>query len=193
MRKLIMWNLMGLDGRFEGPDHDISWMADAWSEDVEALSLAQGEAMGGMVFGRRTHDLMARHWPGAADGPEANVARFMNTLPKYVFSRSLEASDWSNVTVFNSDPVAEITRLKAEGGKDLYLFGSAELARPLIEADLFDEYRIGIAPLLLGKGAPLFKEWAERRTLSLLEARPMKKDVVLLRYARVRQAPPDAE
>lgn len=186
MRKLIMWNLMGLDGRFEGPGHDISWMADAWSEDMEALSMQQGEAMGAMVFGRRTHDLMAGHWPAAADGPEANVARFMNTLPKYVFSRTVKHSDWANVTVFNTDPVAEITRLKAEGGKDLYLFGSAQLARPLIEADLFDEYRIGIAPLLLGDGVPLFKQWAEQRKLSLLEARPMKKDVVLLRYARVR-------
>ncbi|MCC5980301.1 MAG: dihydrofolate reductase family protein [Oceanicaulis sp.] len=186
MRKLIMWNLMGLDGRFEGPGHDISWMADAWSEDLEAISIQQGEAMGGMVFGRRTHDLMAGYWPGAADGPEANVAHFMNTLPKYVFSRSIKHSDWANVTMFNSDPVAEIARLKAEGGKNLYLFGSAQLARPLIEADLFDEYRIGVAPLLHGEGVPLFKEWMGRRKLSLLEARPMKNDVVLLRYARVR-------
>lgn len=128
--------------------------------------------MGGMVFGRRTHDLMAGHWPAAADGPEANVARFMNTLPKYVFSRTVKHSDWANVTVFNTDPVAEITRLKAEGGKDLYLFGSAQLARPLIEADLFDEYRIGIAPLLLGDGVSLFKQWAEQRKLSSLKPGP---------------------
>lgn len=186
MRKLIMWNLMGVDGRFEAPGHDISWMADAWSEDMEALSIEQGEAMGGMVFGRRTHDLMAGYWPGAASGPEANVAHFMNTLPKYVFSRSVTHSDWSNVTMFNTDPAEEIARLKAETGKDLYVFGSAELSQALIEADLFDEYRIGVAPLLMGEGAPLFKDWAGRQKLSLLEARPMKKDVVLLRYARVR-------
>jgi len=186
MRKLIMWNLMGLDGRFEAPGHDIAWMADAWSEDMEALSVQQGEAMGGMVFGRRTHDLMASHWPAAADGPEDNVARFMNTLPKYVFSRSVTRSDWSNVTIFNTDPVEEVTRLKAQKGKDLYVFGSAELSRPLIAADLFDEYRIGVAPLMLGEGVPLFKAWAGQQKLSLLEARAMKNDVVLLRYARVR-------
>lgn len=186
MRKLIMWNLMGLDGRFEGPGHDIAWMADAWSEDMEALSMQQGAAMDGMVFGRRTHDLMASHWPAAADGPEGNVAHFMNTLPKYVFSRSVTHSDWANVTMFNTDPAEEVARLKADKGKDIYVFGSAELSRRLIEADLFDEYRIGIAPLLLGEGVPLFKDWAGRRKLSLLEARPMKNDVVLLRYARVR-------
>lgn len=186
MRKLIMWNLMGLDGRFEGPGHDISWMASAWSEDLEALSMQQGEAMGGMVFGRRTHDLMAGHWPAAADGPEANVAHFMNALPKYVFSRSITHSPWSNVTLFNTDPVDEVARLKAQGGKDLYVFGSAELSRPLIEADLFDEYRIGVAPLLLGEGVPLFKAFAVPQNLSLLEARTMKNDVVLLRYARLR-------
>ncbi len=186
MRKLIMWNLMGLDGRFEGPGHDIAWMADAWSEDLETLSLEQGEAMGGMVFGRRTHDLMAGYWPDAANGPEANVGRFMNALPKYVFSRSLARSDWSNVTMFNTDPAKEVARLKAETGKDLYVFGSAQLCQSLIRADLFDEYRIGIAPLMLGEGVPLFKDWAGHRALSLLEARSMKNDVVLLRYARVR-------
>ena len=73
-------------------------------------------------------------------------------------------------------------RLKEEVGKDLFIFGCAELTDTLMKRDLVDEYRIGLNPLLLGGGNPLFKPSDARTRLQLLEARPMASGVVILRY-----------
>ena len=84
MAKLIMWNLMTLDGFVEGPNRDISWHLDVWGEELEQLSIAQLNAAGGLLFGRVTYELMAGHWPSATGA----VADFMNAAPKYVFEQS---------------------------------------------------------------------------------------------------------
>ena len=88
MAKLIMWNLMTLDGFVEGPDRDISWHLDVWGEELEHLSIEQFNAAGALLFGRVTYELMANYWPSAT-GEVAEIADFMNALPKYVFSRTL--------------------------------------------------------------------------------------------------------
>jgi dihydrofolate reductase len=80
--RLIMWNLMTLDGFVEGPNRDISWHFDVWGEELERLSIEQLKSAGGLMFGRVTYELMASHWPSAA----GEVADLMNALPKYVFS-----------------------------------------------------------------------------------------------------------
>ena len=63
MARLIMWNLMTLDGFVEGPNRDIDWHLDVWGEELEKLSIEQCKAAGGLMFGRVTYDLMAGHWP----------------------------------------------------------------------------------------------------------------------------------
>ena len=65
MRKLIMWNLMSLDGFFEGPNRDISWHSDVWGPELEQLSIEQGKEIGALLFGRVTYELMAGYWPTA--------------------------------------------------------------------------------------------------------------------------------
>jgi dihydrofolate reductase len=77
MAKLIMWNLMTLDGFVEGPNRDISWHEDVWGEELERLSIEQLNAAGGLLFGRVTYELMASHWPKAT----GEVADFMNAAP----------------------------------------------------------------------------------------------------------------
>jgi dihydrofolate reductase len=179
MAKLIMWNLMSLDGFFEGPEHDISWHNDVWGDELEALSIEQLRAAGALVFGRVTYELMHGYWPRET-GP---VADFMNGLPKHVFSWRLTASPWHNTVMHDgADLAGTIARLKREADKDLFLFGSAGLASSLAPHDLIDEYRIGIAPVLLGAGTRLFRHEA-RTPLRLLEARPLSSGVVIARYA----------
>ncbi|MDQ8730604.1 dihydrofolate reductase family protein [Bradyrhizobium sp. LHD-71] len=179
MAKLIMWNLTTLDGYVEGPGRDISWHEDVWGEELEQLSLEQGHAAGALMFGRVTYELMAGHWPTAS----GEVADFMNALPKYVFSRTLKASDWNNTQLFDRDVPETVAKLKRESAKDIYLFGSAELASHLIPHKLIDEFRICVAPVLLGAGTPLFKRADEQQKLKLLEAKGLKVGAVLLRYA----------
>ena len=126
MAKLIMWNLMTLDGFVEGPNRDISWHSDVWGEELEQLSIEQLNAAGGLLFGRVTYELMANHWPSAT----GEIADFMNAAPKYVFSRTVKKSDWNNTQMFSADVPGTVARLKRDSAKDIFLFGSADLAGP---------------------------------------------------------------
>jgi dihydrofolate reductase len=123
---------------------------------------------------------MAGYWSTAT----GEIAEFMNSIPKVVFSNTLETTGWSNTRLVKGSAEEEVARLKREPGKDLFIFGSANLTGSLTKHGLIDEYRIGLNPLVLGGGTPMFKPSDERMRLKLLEARPMQSGVVLLRYAR---------
>lgn len=179
MRKLILWNLVTLDGYFEGPKSwDIDWHEDVFDEELEAFSLEQGRAAGALLFGRVTYEGMAAYWPSQ----EGEIAEFMNRLPKFVFSRTLEEAEWANTTLVKENAAEVVAELKEQSGKDLFLFGSADFASTLMQHDLIDEYRLCVTPLVLGDGNPLFKPQPERLRFELLEARPLKSGSVLLRY-----------
>ena len=177
MARLIMWNLMTLDGFVEGPNHDISWHLDVWGEELEKLSIEQGKSAGGLMFGRVTHDLMAGYWPNE----KGEIADFMNALPKYVFSRTLKTSGWNNTQMFGGDVPGTVARLKRDNARDIFLFGSADLAASLIPHGLIDEFRIAVNPILLGGGSPLFKP-GKRVKLQLIDSRPLSTGIVILRY-----------
>ena len=178
MARLIMWNLMTLDGFVEGPNRDISWHEGVWGEELDRLSVEQLDAAGGLLFGRVTYELMANYWPNAT----GEVADFMNAAPKYVFSRTLKQSGWHNTRMFADDVADTVTRLKRDAPKDIFLFGSADLASHLIPHGLIDEFRIAVTPIILGGGTPLFKQ-GERTRLKLLDSRPLSTGAVILRYA----------
>lgn len=177
MAKLIMWNLMTLDGFVEGPNRDISWHLDVWGEELEQLSIGQLNEAGGLLFGRVTYELMANHWPNAS----GTVADFMNAAPKYVFSRTVKESGWNDTRIFGGDVPETVARLKRDSAKDMFLFGSADLASTLIPRGLIDEFRIAVNPLVLGGGTPLFKP-GEKVKLRLLDSRPLSTGIVILRY-----------
>lgn len=181
MAKLIMWNLTTLDGLIEGPGRDLSWHDVVWGEELERLSMEQLSAAGALLFGRVTYELMAGHWPNAS----GEIADFMNALPKHVFSRTLTTSSWNNTTLYAGDAPATIVRLKQETTKDIYLFGSADLASHLIPHGLFDEFRICVAPILLGGGTPLFKQIGDKRKLKLVDAKALSVGAVLQHFAPI--------
>lgn len=180
MVRLIVWSLMTLDGYMEGSGHDLSFHSDVWGDELEQLSIAQLRSAGALMFGRRTHDLMASHWSNES-GETTEVADAMNALPKMVFSRSVTQSGWRNVRMFGGDAAATTERLKREIDKDIFIFGSADLVSHLGAAGLIDEYRVGICPTLLGGGTPLFKPGAMRK-LRLIEARAYGTGIVVNRY-----------
>jgi dihydrofolate reductase len=181
MRKVIVWNMVTLDGYFEGPKPwEIDWHEYVWGEELKRFSLVQAQEVGTLLFGRKTYEGMAGYWSTAT----GEVAVFMNNIPKVVFSNTLEKAFWNNTRLVNGRAEDEVGRLKEEPGKDLFIFGSANLTDSLTRHGLIDEYRIGLNPLVLGGGSPMFKPSGERMRLKLLDARPMQSGVVLLRYAR---------
>ena len=179
MRKLIMWNIITLDGYFEG---DKSWelpfMEEIWGHELEKINIEQLNAADFLVFGRVTYEGMAAYWKDA----EGEIAELMNKIPKLVFSRTLTSADWNNSTLVNGNASAEISKLKSQGKRDMFVFGSANLSETFMKDNLFDEYRIGIAPVILGSGRPLFREGISSKKLALVSAQPLSTNGVVLKY-----------
>lgn len=179
MRRLIMWNMVTLDGCFQGPEPwSIDWLEYTWGPELEAFSMEQLDAAGRLLFGRVTYEGMAAHWTGET----GRIADRMNRLPKTVFSRTLTRADWSNTDLVSSDAAVEVRRLKEEAGDDMFIFGSATLCDGLMAQGLIDEFRIGVNPVLLAEGTPLFRPRSSRLRLELIETRPLDSGCVILRY-----------
>jgi dihydrofolate reductase len=124
---------------------------------------------------------MASYWRNEK-GP---VADRVNSLKKYVCSSSIEKADWNNTEILK-EAVADVAKLKQEGEGNLFVFGSGKLSNSLMKAGLFDEYRLCIAPMILGQGRQLFEEGLPTEKLTLLEARTLATGGVLVRYGVIK-------
>lgn len=188
MRKFIMWNVITLDGYFEGNQNwDLSFHNIVWGQELEKLSHEQLQSADYLVFGRVTYEGMAAYWTNAeAEITEPKVAELMNNIPKLVFSRSLKSAEWYNTTIIRENASAEIKKLKDQGGKDIFVFGSANLSETFINDNLFDEYRICIAPVILGNGRPLFKQGLDTKTLSLASTQQLSTGGMVLKYSNTK-------
>jgi len=125
---------------------------------------------------------MAAYWKAAEGTSEGEVAELMNKIPKLVFSRTLKSVDWNNSTLINGNPSAEISKLKHQGDRDMYVFGSANLSETFINDNLFDEYRIGVSPVILGGGRTLFLKGMSPRKLALVSSQQLSTGGVILTY-----------
>ena len=180
MGKLIMWNLVSVDGYFEGTKPwALEWFHHRVQGEALVHILEQLRTADMLIFGRKTYEGMFDYWQNAT----GDIAGLMNALPKVVFSRTLDRADWNNTRLVSTDPAPAVAGLKAQVKGNILIFGSAELSTALIEAELFDEYRLGLTPVLLGRGRPLFAPSAKKLELTLLEARPISDGMFLLRYA----------
>lgn len=178
MRSLIMWNLVTLDGYFEGSKPwDLEFHNLVWGDELERFSIAQLDTADALVFGEATYAGMASYWAKE----RGEVADRMNRIKKYACSPTLRSVEWNNTTIIN-DAVAEIPKLKEAGDGNLLVFGSGILSDSFIKARLYDEYRLCVAPVILGKGRRLFVDGVPYHELSLLEARPLAAGGVILRY-----------
>lgn len=181
MAKLILFNLITVDGYFTGPDGDISWH-NAENEEFGEFAVEHTRSAEAIIFGRVTYEMMAGFWPTTGVKAEPETAEIMNSIPKYVFSRTLKSADWSNTTLINEDAAEAMPALKEKHTGDLMIFGSANLAASLSRPRLIDEYRLLVNPIVLGEGVPHFPP-GERIDLDLLDVRRFESGNVLLTYA----------
>ncbi len=179
-----MWNMVTLDGFFEGrKSWDIDWHEYVWGKELEQFSIEQSKSIGMLLYGRVTYQGMADYW----SKEKGEIADFMNSVPKIVFSRTLDKADWTNTRLVKDNVAEEVAKLKQQPGKDLFVFGSANLSSTFMQHDLFDEYRLGLVPVLLGRGNSLFKTSEERKNLKLVEASPLKSGCTILRFQPARK------
>ena len=181
MGQLIMWNIVSLDGCFEGTTPwSLGWFQHRLNDAFFSFVTEQLRTADALVFGRATYEGMAAHWSTAT----GEVADLMNTLPKTVFSRTLSDSAWGNTRITAEDPAEAIGTLKRNVPGNIFVFGSATLSLPLFNAGLFDEIRLGLTSVIVGQGRKLFPPESEFRDLNLREARVLSPSCVVLHYTK---------
>jgi dihydrofolate reductase len=184
MRDLVVTENISLDGVIDASGNWFN-VANDPEADQSDLQAALGElsaAADAVLFGRVTFEEMRSYWPKQTDDP-TGVADYLNRVAKYVVSGTLGDPEWEPTTVLPAGEFPDAVRaLKAEPGRDIVTTGSITLVHALIGAGLVDEYRLFVYPVVLGRGRRLFPDGTEVPSLRLVEARPFRSGVVLLRY-----------
>ena len=184
MRKVIVSNLISLDGYIEGPDKDISWFGPG-SEFFAYAQKMLAEEVDTLLFGRITYQMMESYWTRPdVERDDPYVARAMNELPKWVFSETLKQAPWGrrNNAKVSTDPAGTVKKLKAEQGRAMVIFGSGGLVSALTAHGLIDEYRIMVAPVILGSGTPEFQGLSKRVALKLAGVKIFDQRLAMLIY-----------
>jgi dihydrofolate reductase len=176
MRKIASGLFISLDGVTEAPNE---WQFDVFDQDM-------GEAMGGMMaeadtalLGRVTYQEWADYWPTSNDEP---FASFINNIPKYVVSTTLDTVGWQNSTLIKGDLATEITRLKQQPGKTINVLGSPTLVRSLLQQYLLDEFTLMVHPVVAGKGKRLFPGASDLKRMQLTGHKITGSGVAILTY-----------
>ena len=186
MARLIVSEFVSLNGVMEAPGGEPTHPHSGWTfesiygEDHYAYKLEEAEEAGSLLLGRKTYEGFSAAWP-QRDGPFADK---LNSMPKYVVSSTLADPGWENTTVLSGDPVAAVRELKQTAPGPILLNGSAQLAQALAEADLVDEFRAMVHPVLVADGLRMFPDPAAMVKLRLKQTIAYDSGVALLIYHR---------
>ena len=190
MRKIVVFNLVSLDGFFARTNGDIDW--HNVDDEFNQFAIEQTRKVGAILFGRVTYQMFEYFWPKAVNDPKMSkedliIADIINNIEKIVFSKTLkkveEKPNWKNVRLFKGIKPADIKKLKQQPGKDMVIFGSGTIAQQMTRLGLVDEIRLPVNPVVLGSGKPMFKD---PQKLKLLRTRTFKNGNVLLCYSPIR-------
>ena len=171
MRKVTFGGANSLDNFITGPGEALDWLL--WSDDAAAISAASFEGVDTILMGRKTFEFALRSG-GGPEGASSNIRT-------YVFSRTLKSVP-EGAELVSGDAAEFVRELKSGPGGDIIVMGGGELGSALLEGGVIDEIGLNIHPLLLGGGTPLFHPMNRQVDLELIEARPIARGCVLVRY-----------
>jgi dihydrofolate reductase len=167
MRKLILRMAISLDGFVAGPNGEADWIFKNPDEEAVKFGVAQIRDVGVHAMGSTTYRAMSTHWPTSTEAWAAP----MNEIPKVVFSRTLKEAPWGPVRILDGKLADEVSKLKAEPGKDILAHGGASFAQSLARLGLVDEYWLLVQPIALGAGLPMFKDLGKPVELKLVDVK----------------------
>lgn len=188
MRKVVYCLNVSIDGFVEDSNGSLDWSNP--SEELRRFFNEQEREFDVQLYGRRIYEDMAAHWTTAHTKPSASAreieyARIWQSIPKLVFSRTLQQVG-ANARLVRDNIADEVSALKAQPGQDMVVCG-AGIAASFMQLDLIDEYRLIIHPVILGGGKPMFPALDSIMNLQLIETRQLGSGIVLLRYQRAAQ------
>jgi dihydrofolate reductase len=177
-RKIVATEYVTLDGFMDEPGH---WSMPFFSDEAAAFKSAELFASDALLLGRRTYEGFAAAWPTMTDTGE--FGEKMNSMPKYVASRTLTSATW-NAEIIQGNVAEAVAKLKDGDGGDLLLSGSGQLVDLLAQHDLIDEYRLMVHPIVLGDGKLRLFGNSPRRILKLVDSVSWSSGIVLNTYDR---------
>ncbi|MDX6588734.1 MAG: hypothetical protein QOI84_8 [Solirubrobacterales bacterium] len=192
MGRIVVTEFVSLDGVMEDPGGAEDFKHGGWTfeinrgEEGDKFKLDELFEAEAQLLGRVTYEGFAAAWPKMED--EVGFAELMNSMPKYVFSSTLEKADWNNSTILSGDFAAEIAKLKQDVDGIILVAGSCRLVQGLIEHDLLDELRLMVFPVILGSGKRLFGETAGKKPLKLTDSKTVGAGIAVLTYEPGRAA-----
>jgi len=184
MRQLVVFDYITLDGYFAGRDGDINFLRQRLRDDeFYSFAVENINAAGAFLFGRVTYEVMVSYWPTAtAIKEDPAIAERMNSLQKFVLSRTLTRSDWNNTQVLTGDMASEVRKIKQSPGKRIAILGSGSIVAQLAPLGLIDVFEIVLNPVAIGRGRSLFENIGDQLTLRLVKSRSFRNGNVLLCY-----------
>jgi dihydrofolate reductase len=155
MGRLVVTEFMTLDGVMEAPGFEEhrsgrnAWALRTTDEELQRYNSEQVEGADAILLGRTTYQIWAAFWPLAEDN---ELGRRLETLPKFVVSKSMRRADWANTTILGGDIATEVATLKERIAGEILVEGSADLLAELLAHELVDELRLELFPIVLGSG-----------------------------------------
>jgi dihydrofolate reductase len=187
MGKIAATEFISLDGVMEDPGGAEDFEHGGWTFEIDlgdGYSVKLNEILDAeaQLLGRVTFEAFAEAWPSRED--DDGFADKFNSMPKYVFSSTLESPDWNNSTVLSGDFATEIAKLRDEIDGTILVAGSAQLVQGLIAADLLDELKLMVFPVVLGGGKRLFADDGQKMSLELASAETIGAGVSFVTYEK---------
>jgi dihydrofolate reductase len=188
VRKVIVSEFVSLDGVIEDPGGAGEFDRGGWAfrfdrgPEGDRFKFDELAAADALLLGRKTYEGFAAAWPQMEE-QTGEYGAWMNGYPKYVVSTTLqEPLEWNNSSLIKGNVAEEVSGLKEQPGKDILIFGSADLVNTLMQHDLIDEFRLMVFPVVVGSGKRLFREGIDTKGLRLVDSTTFGAGVVVLTY-----------
>lgn len=177
MRKIVAGLFISLDGIIDSPENS----PKKWGNAEIMARIAEGVGKADAVLvGPQTYQFLAQFWQHQSD--DVPMAKFLNNSPKYVVSQTLDTLEWQPATLLRGNFEDEVTKLKAQPGRNIQVPGSPTLVRSLIQEGLLDELTLNICPVIAGSGTRLFDDTLQGANLKLIDSNSYSNGVLGVTY-----------
>jgi dihydrofolate reductase len=190
LRKLKLQVQLSVDGYIAGPNGEMDWLVWNWDDKLKDYVNELTESVDTILLGRKMTEGFISYWTDVMsrpDDPWYAFAKKMIETPKFVFTKTLNKSEWINTEIATGDLADEINKLKSQNGKDIIVYGGASFDSSLIKAGLIDEFHLFINPAAIGRGMAIFKDISKIQEFTMIKSISFDSGIIMLHYEPKRE------